>query len=102
MMALIFNFILACALVPSAAAFSPSSTGRTHCLLVHASDTSESFAGEEKMSHSRRNFVEGTMASFMTLGVVLPPTSAEAKPDCMTDCVKNCKVRKHPKKMHGK
>ena len=84
--------VLIALVVNVAVAFTSSSpTGRR--------TSSLGMAASEEEDLSRRSLLMGTAAAgFILSGFALSmaafPQPVQAKPDCMTDCVKNCKVRK--------
>ncbi|CAB9504863.1 expressed unknown protein [Seminavis robusta] len=82
-------------LLPVALAFTSTAGKQTSPLISLASHES-STAAEEDGELSRRSFLMGTPAagillSSFALGWSSAPQPALAKPDCLQDCVKNCK-----------
>lgn len=71
-----------CALLGRVEAFSSSSSSRNH--------NQGQIRAPEKDS-TRRNFLASCSAAAVSSGFLFPVSPASAKPDCMTDCLKNCK-----------
>lgn len=72
-----------CALLGRVEAFSSSSSSRNH-------NQGQIQDAPEKDS-TRRNFLASCSAAAVSSGFLFPVSPASAKPDCMTDCLKNCK-----------
>lgn len=71
-----------CALLGRVEAFS-SSSSRNH-------NQGQIQDAPEKDS-TRRKFLASCSAAAVSSGFLFPVSPASAKPDCMTDCLKNCK-----------